>query len=79
MIHDHAFGHDDVTLLVMPCCHINSLNYSFVNTWVGATVMAYNMISFDPEDLFKTFSDHKITSPPLCRLITSCSLHFPMK
>lgn len=61
MIHDHAFGHDDVTLLVMPCCHINSLNYSFVNTWVGATVMAYNMISFDPEDLLKTFSDHKIT------------------
>ena len=61
MIHDHVFGFDDTNLLVMPCCHINSLNYSFVNTWVGGTVMCYNMISFDPEDLLKTFSDHRIT------------------
>jgi acyl-CoA synthetase (AMP-forming)/AMP-acid ligase II len=61
MIYDHAFSFDDTTLLVMPCCHINSLNYSFVNTWVGGTVMAYNMVSFDPENLLKTFSDHRIT------------------
>jgi fatty-acyl-CoA synthase len=61
MIYDHDFSFDDIPLLVMPCCHINSLNYSFVNTWVGATVMCYNMVSFDPEDLLKTFSDHKIT------------------
>jgi len=61
MIYDHVFSFDDVTLLVMPCCHINSLNYSFVNTWVGGTIMAYNMVSFDPEDLLKTFSEHKIT------------------
>jgi fatty-acyl-CoA synthase len=61
MIHDHFFSHEDVNLLVMPCCHINSVNYSFVNTWIGATVMCYNMKSFDPEDLLKTFSDHKVT------------------
>ncbi|MGD0229108.1 MAG: AMP-binding protein [Syntrophorhabdales bacterium] len=61
MIHDHVFGFDDTNLLVMPCCHINSLNYSFVATWVGGTVMCYNMISFDPENLLKTFSDHKVT------------------
>jgi fatty-acyl-CoA synthase len=61
MIYDHVFGFDDVNLLVMPCCHINSLNYSFVATWVGGTVMAYNMVSFDPEDLLKTFSDHRVT------------------
>jgi fatty-acyl-CoA synthase len=61
MIHDHFFRHDDVSLMVMPCCHINSVLYSFVNTWVGATVMIYNMASFDPEDLLKTFSDHKVT------------------
>jgi fatty-acyl-CoA synthase len=61
MIYDHAFGFDDTTLLVMPCCHINSLNYSFVNTCVGASVMAYNMISFDPEDLLRTFADHRVT------------------
>ncbi|MCX7966404.1 MAG: AMP-binding protein [Syntrophorhabdaceae bacterium] len=61
MIFDHQFNFDDITLLVMPCCHVNSLFYSFVNTWVGGTVMAYNMVSFNPEDLLKTFSEHKIT------------------
>ena len=45
----------------MPCCHVNSLFYSFLATWVGGTVMAYNMVSFNPENLLKTFSDHKVT------------------
>ncbi len=58
---DHDFEFDDCTLLVMPCCHVNSLFYSFVNTWVGATVMAYNMVSFNPEDLLKTLSEHRVT------------------
>ena len=35
----------------MPCCHVNSLFYSFVVTWVGGTVMCYNMVSFNPENL----------------------------
>ena len=61
MIYDHQFNFDDTMLLVMPCCHVNSLFYSFVNTWVGGTVMPYNMVSFDPEDLLKTFQEHKIT------------------
>lgn len=61
MIFDHQFNFDDVNLLVMPCCHVNSLFYSYVATWVGGTVMAYNMVSFNPEDLLKTFSDHKVT------------------
>ncbi len=61
MIFDHQFNVDDCNLLVMPCCHVNSLFYSFVATWVGGTVMAYNMISFNPESLLKTFSDHKVT------------------
>lgn len=60
-IFDHQFDFDDVNLLVMPCCHVNSLFYSYVVTWVGGTVMAYNMVSFNPEDLLKTFSDHKVT------------------
>ncbi|OPY66913.1 MAG: Long-chain-fatty-acid--CoA ligase FadD13 [Syntrophorhabdus sp. PtaU1.Bin050] len=60
-IFDHLFNFDDVNLLVMPCCHVNSLFYSFVATWVGGTVMCYNMVSFNPEDLLKTFSDHRVT------------------
>lgn len=61
MIYDHVFNFNDTNLLVMPCCHINSLNYSFVATWVGGTAMCYNMVSFDPEDLLRTFSEHKVT------------------
>jgi len=45
----------------MPCCHVNSLFYSFVVTWVGGTVAAYNMVSFNPEELLKTFEDLKVT------------------
>jgi acyl-CoA synthetase (AMP-forming)/AMP-acid ligase II len=60
-IFEHEFEFDDVNLLVMPCCHVNSLFYSFVATWVGATAMTYNMVSFDPEHLLKTFADHKVT------------------
>ena len=60
-IFDHNFNFDDVNLLVMPCCHVNSLFYSYVVTWVGGTVMAYNMVSFNAENLLKTFSDHRVT------------------
>jgi fatty-acyl-CoA synthase len=60
-IFDHQFNYDDLNLLVMPCCHVNSLFYSFVATWVGGGVMAYNMVSFNAENLLKTFSDHKVT------------------
>jgi len=60
-IFDHDFKTDEVVLLVMPCCHVNSLYNSFVVTWIGGTVMCYNMVSFDAEDLLKTFSDHKVT------------------
>ena len=30
-------------------------------TWVGGTVAAYNMVSFNPEELLKTFQDLKVT------------------
>jgi acyl-CoA synthetase (AMP-forming)/AMP-acid ligase II len=61
MIYDHQFDFDDCILLVMPCCHVNSLFYSFAVTWVGGTVMPYNMVSFNPEDLIKTFQDYGVT------------------
>jgi len=61
MIYDHQLNFDENILIVMPCCHVNSIFYSFACTWVGGAVMTYNMISFNPESLLKTFSDHKIT------------------
>ena len=60
-IPEHEFEHDDRALLVLPLCHINSLYYSFVFTYIGGTIMAYNMRSFDPEDLLRTMAEYKIT------------------
>jgi len=51
----------DKALLVMPMCHVNSLFFFGSYTMVGAPVMVYDMVSFDPEDLLKTFAEYKIT------------------
>jgi len=51
----------DKVMMVMPMCHVNSVYYSFAYTYVGAPVMVYNMVSFDPEDLLRTIADYKIT------------------
>jgi len=51
----------DKPMLVMPMCHVNSINFSFCYTYVSAPVMIYNMLSFDPEDLLKTMADYKVT------------------
>ena len=81
MIFDHQFNFDDTNLLVMPCCHVNSLFYSFVATWVGGTVMTYNMVSFNPEDLIKTFAEHKVTFTSLVptHYIMMLALHDDVK
>jgi fatty-acyl-CoA synthase len=51
----------DKALLVMPMCHVNSIFYFGPYTMVGAPVMVYNMATFDPEDMLKTFSEYHIT------------------
>lgn len=58
---NHGVLPTDKVLLVMPMCHINSVYYSYAYTLVTAPVMIYNMISFDAEDMLKTFADYKIT------------------
>jgi acyl-CoA synthetase (AMP-forming)/AMP-acid ligase II len=51
----------DKVMLVMPMCHVNSLQYSFPYTLVTAPVFVYNLVSFDPEDLLKTIEKYRIT------------------
>jgi acyl-CoA synthetase (AMP-forming)/AMP-acid ligase II len=51
----------DKVMLVMPMCHVNSIQYSFPYTLVTAPVFVYNMMSFDPEDLLKTIDKYRIT------------------
>ncbi len=63
LINDVEFGFDrkDRGLLVMPMCHVNSIFYSFVFTYVGGAAVVYNMTRFDPEHLLKTLSEEGIT------------------
>ena len=51
----------DKVMLVMPMCHVNSIQYSFPYTLMTAPVFVYNMVSFDPEDLLTTIDQYKIT------------------
>ena len=51
----------DKVMLVMPMCHVNSIQYSFPYTLMTAPVFVYNMVSFDPEDLLTTIDEYKIT------------------
>ena len=51
----------DKAMLVMPMCHVNSIQYSFPYTLVTAPVFVYNRMSFDPEDLLRTIDRYKIT------------------
>ncbi|MFC1863564.1 class I adenylate-forming enzyme family protein [Thermodesulfobacteriota bacterium] len=51
----------DKVMLVMPMCHVNSIQYSFAYTLVSAPVFVYNMVSFDPEDLLRTIAEYQIT------------------
>lgn len=51
----------DKPLMVMPMCHVNSVYYSFAYTYVGAPVMVYDLVSFDPEDLLRTISAYGVT------------------
>ena len=58
---DMGFNRDDTGLLVMPMCHVNSIFYSFVFTYMGGSVCVYNMQTFDPEHLLKTLAEERIT------------------
>jgi len=51
----------DKVMLVMPMCHVNSIQYSFPYTLVSAPVFVYNMVNFDPEDLIRTVHKYQIT------------------
>jgi len=56
-----GFGRDDVGLTVMPLCHVNSVFYGFVFTYLGAAMCIYDRRSFDPEHLLSVLAGQRIT------------------
>ncbi len=51
----------DKAMLVMPMCHVNSIQYSFPYTLMSAPVFIYNNASFDPEDLLACIDKYGVT------------------
>jgi fatty-acyl-CoA synthase len=56
-----GFGRADVGLTVMPLCHVNSVFYGFVFTYLGAEVCIYDRRSFDPEHLLSVLAGQRVT------------------
>jgi acyl-CoA synthetase (AMP-forming)/AMP-acid ligase II len=54
-------GREDVGLAVMPLCHVNSVFYAFLFTYLGGSVCVYDRRSFDPEHLLGVLADERIT------------------
>jgi len=60
-ITEMGFDRDDMALMVMPMCHVNSIFYSFTFTYAQAGVCVYSRASFDPEHMLQTLSEQGIT------------------
>jgi fatty-acyl-CoA synthase len=59
--YEKGFNEDDIGMVVMPMCHINSVYYGFTFTYLGAACYVYTLKNFDPEHLLKTIADEGIT------------------
>ncbi len=58
---EFGFGRSDVGLSVMPMCHVNSVFYAFVFTYLGGSVCVYDRRSFDPEHLLSVLAGERVT------------------
>ncbi|MEE9505655.1 MAG: AMP-binding protein, partial [Thermoplasmata archaeon] len=58
---EFGFRHGDYGLIVMPLFHVNSTFYSFVFTYIGASVYIHKEKSFDPEEVLQIIERENIT------------------
>jgi acyl-CoA synthetase (AMP-forming)/AMP-acid ligase II len=58
---EFGFTHDDVGLIVMPMFHVNSTFYSFIFTYLGASVYIHRAHLFDPEEILQVIEKERIT------------------
>jgi acyl-CoA synthetase (AMP-forming)/AMP-acid ligase II len=58
---EFSFKPDDYGLIVMPLYHVNSTFYSFVFTYIGASVYVMMEKSFNPEKVLGIIQKEKIT------------------
>jgi acyl-CoA synthetase (AMP-forming)/AMP-acid ligase II len=58
---EHAACSDDIGMIVMPLCHVNSTFYSFMFTYVGGGVYIHRARSYDPAELLEIIAREKVT------------------
>ena len=58
---DFGFNEDDVCMNVMPLCHINSVYFTFIFTYIGATAYIHPAMSFRSEEILAIVEREKIT------------------
>jgi len=58
---DFGFKENDIGLIVMPLCHVNSTFYSFVFTYIGGGVYVHRARGFDPQELLQIIDREKVT------------------
>jgi acyl-CoA synthetase (AMP-forming)/AMP-acid ligase II len=63
LINQVEFGYtpEDIGLIVMPMFHVNSTFYSFVFTYIGASVYIHRAHLFDPEEILQVIDRERIT------------------
>jgi acyl-CoA synthetase (AMP-forming)/AMP-acid ligase II len=58
---DFGFNEHDICMNVMPLCHINSVFFTFIFTYIGASVYVHPAMSFQSEEILKIIEREKIT------------------
>ena len=58
---DFGFSQQDVCLNVMPLCHINSTFFTFIFTYIGATVYVHPAQSFKAKEILQIIQREKIS------------------
>jgi acyl-CoA synthetase (AMP-forming)/AMP-acid ligase II len=58
---DFGFNEHDVCMNVMPLCHINSVFFTFIFTYIGASVYIHPAASFKAEEILKIVERERIT------------------
>jgi len=63
MINEVDFGYrpEDIGMIVMPLCHVNSTFYSFVFTYIGGGVYIHRATNYDPKELLEIIEREKVT------------------
>lgn len=58
---DFGFTEDDISLTIMPLCHVNSTFFSFTLTYIGGSIYIHPARNFRAEEVLEVIAREKIT------------------